>query len=593
VYAARAGCGELGATPIDLSGRVVGHVSRKEISVHSSKVERLPVRKLGRQFLVVLFACCFVSALTVSAALPAAASTRATTPRAATHALARAGASAGAGASAFPPTPPPNAHLTYWGGPVMNQVKIYGVEWGSGTYLPQMSGAAPNVPSFLTQLTSGTWMDLLSEYSAGGQTIVHGTFAGMINISPSVGNDGSTIDDTANIQPELEAQINASNLPPVDGNTLYVLFFPKGKLITAGGGDSKHQFCAYHSATNNLNAIYAVMPYDASDLDPATPGVFGCGKSPGISNFDSVMSHEIAEAITDPLPVNFLAPPLGWLDPNNQPIDGGEVGDLCNHVTGLLVGSDTFTYTVQKQWSNQQHKCVTSGPPRRVSVGDASIAEGDVGTHNLQVPITLSAASTTPLTVHYSIAGSGVNPATAGSDFDDGGGSGSVTFPVKAVVENVSVPIFGDTTVESDETFAVTVTSVDPGYGVDRGTGTGTILNDDPQAGTTVSIGDGAIVVGQGKSKEAFALPISLSQALATNASVSFTTVLVSATKKDVAVKAAGTIKFAAGQTVANLVFTVKPHLAAGSDKTFTVTLSNAVGATVGRAVGTGTLLQA
>jgi hypothetical protein len=570
----------------------VGHVSLEEISLYSSTVEHLPVRKLGRQFLVLFISSCVVGALTVGAAAPAGATIRSPlSHRTAAHVLTRTRALTSTSGLALPP---PNAHADYWGGPVMQQVKIYGVEWGTGTYLPQMTGAAPNVPSFMTQLAGSTWTDLLSEYSAGGQTIKHGTFEGMINLSPSVGNDGATIDDTANIQPELEAQINASNLPAADGNTLYVLFFPKGKLITAGGADSKHNFCAYHSATNNLDAIYAVMPYDASDLDPITPGVAGCGKSPGISNFDSVMSHEVAESITDPFPVNFFAPPLGWMDPNNAASQiGGEVGDLCNHLTSSLKGTDGFKYIVQKIWSNQQHKCAITGPPRSVAVGDTAMAEGDVGTHNMQIPMSLSAPATTSLTVHYSIAGSGANPATAGVDFNDDGGTGMVTFPARAVLENVSVPIMGDTTVEPDETFAVTITSVDPGYGIDRAVGTGTILNDDSNVGPTLSIGDQTVVVPQGKSKGTLALPISLSQTSGSAVTATFVLALGSATKKDFTGKVAGSVTIPAGSLTATLVFVVKPHLDALTDKSFTVMLSNAVGATLLRSTGTGTMLRA
>ena len=45
-----------------------------------------------------------------------------------------------------------------------------------------------------------------------GQIFGNGTFAGLFQIVPSAGNNGSTITDTQ-IQSELLAQINAGHLP--------------------------------------------------------------------------------------------------------------------------------------------------------------------------------------------------------------------------------------------------------------------------------------------------------------------------------------------------------------------------------------------
>jgi len=64
-----------------------------------------------------------------------------------------------------------------------------------------------------------------------------------------------------------------------------------------------------------------------------------------------VVSHELAEAITDPTGT-------GWYDPNSDQYDpfgskNDEVGDICNRQTSRLGG-----YLVQTEWSNAAGACI-------------------------------------------------------------------------------------------------------------------------------------------------------------------------------------------------------------------------------------------
>ena len=92
-------------------------------------------------------------------------------------------------------------------------------------------------------------------------------------------------------------------------------------------------FCGYHNDVNS-QFFYAVMPY---------PGCAGC--TGGLATLDaltSTSSHELCEAITDPIPGQ------GWYDDNN-----GEIGDICAWRTKKL-----DQYTVQLEWSNKANACV-------------------------------------------------------------------------------------------------------------------------------------------------------------------------------------------------------------------------------------------
>jgi len=73
------------------------------------------------------------------------------------------------------------------------------------------------------------------------------------------------------------------------------------------------------------------------------PGCSGCAG--GLAPFDaltSTSSHELCEAITDPIPGQ------GWYDDHN-----GEIGDICAWKTKKI-----GAYTVQLEWSNKNNNCM-------------------------------------------------------------------------------------------------------------------------------------------------------------------------------------------------------------------------------------------
>src|ERR1700731_731345 len=115
---------------------------------------------------------------------------------------------------------PAGAHLSYFGGPVISNVHVVQVLYGSGSYNSQVAGTAtPSMGNFFSDLTgtNSGYTSLLTQYNppaSGGtnQTIGNGTFDGLFQIVPSAGNNGSTIDDTQ-IQAEILAQISAGHLP--------------------------------------------------------------------------------------------------------------------------------------------------------------------------------------------------------------------------------------------------------------------------------------------------------------------------------------------------------------------------------------------
>jgi lysophospholipase L1-like esterase len=131
----------------------------------------------------------------------------------------------------------------------------------------------------------------------------------------------------------------------------------------------------------------------------------------------------------------------------------------------------------------------SAGVGTHLGVGDASVVEGDSGTGRaIAMPITLSSPSTSAVTLTYTVTGDSAQygkTAVGGADFG-GRTAGTIIFSVGSkgftpVIKNLNVPVWPDTSLESDESFtvAISATSLPTGVSITRATGTGTIIDDD------------------------------------------------------------------------------------------------------------------
>jgi hypothetical protein len=223
----------------------------------------------------------------------------------------------------------PAAHLTYNNGPLIARCEVFTVFWGSAWLQPALAAMINELNGFFEYILTSTLIDQLSEYNVPQYKISHGKRIGTVTLtSPDV---SKTVDD-AGIQKMIQAEISAKHLPASSPNTLYFVFLPSGVTVTQGGSASCKVFCGYHDAIGN-DTFYAVMPF---------PDCAGC--SSNFSGFEALTvtaSHELCEAITDPVPGQ------GWYDNQN-----GEIGDICAWKT-KKVGH----YTVQQEWSNSRGSC--------------------------------------------------------------------------------------------------------------------------------------------------------------------------------------------------------------------------------------------
>jgi hypothetical protein len=327
--------------------------------------------------------------------------------------------------AAHPFTAPAGAHLNYYGGKVIQNVKVVQVLYGSGSYISQITGT--QMGSFYQQAAGGGVWDWLSEYntSSPAQTIGRGSFLSKVQITPSSSRNGSTITD-ANVQAEIAAQIQAGTLPAPDNNTIYMIDFPAGKTETDPSGAKScvsGGFCAYHGTftIGGQNVYYGVLPDMSSSSGCAT----GCGGSTTFNNQTSVASHELIEAVTDAEVglATTVGPPLGWYDTTN-----GEIGDICNGQQGTFVGGDGVTYTIQKEFSNQQNDCITTrstqtNPDFSVAVSPSSATVAPGASTSFTVSTTAIAGSTQSITLSVSGLPTGVTGSFSPATVTAGGSS--------------------------------------------------------------------------------------------------------------------------------------------------------------------------
>ena len=217
-----------------------------------------------------------------------------------------------------------------------------------------------------------------------------------------------------------------------------------------------------------------------------------------------------------------------------------------------------------------------------LSINDTSVTEGNSGTQNATFTVSLSAPSATTVTVKYA-----TSNGTASSSSDYTAKNGTVTFTPGQTTRPVTVSVKGDTTVESDETFKVTLTQPTNATIADN-QGLGTIVNNDfPKP--YIRIADVSISEGRsGTTNMLFRL--NLSSASNVPVSVKYATVNGTAKSGSDFVAASGTATFPAGQTQIFITVKVNGDRTREPNETMSVSLSNPTNGIISDAVGQGVI---
>lgn len=237
---------------------------------------------------------------------------------------------------------------------------------------------------------------------------------------------------------------------------------------------------------------------------------------------------------------------------------------LTNPINALVTGTGSALATITNDDSL----------PTIAITAPAATVEGSSGTTNFVFTVSLSAPSTSTVTVDYqTIDGAAVG----GVDFVAAGGT--LTFLPGQVSKQVIVAVNGDTSVEPDEVFFVSLTGASGATVSGTGLATGTITNDD--ALPTLTITAPAATAEGNAGTQGFAFTVAMSAPSANTVTVGYSTIDGSANAGSDYVALSGTLTFAPGQTSQQVSVLVNGDLTVEISETFSVNLSSASNATI------------
>ncbi len=310
-----------------------------------------------------------------------------------------------------------------------------------------------------------------SDYTAASGTLTFGAGVTSQNVSITItGDTGNEDGETFNItlsnptQTVGSASITGTNphVATITNDDTSNISFAAGTSSIAEGaspGTSTHTVTVNRSDTNGT----ATVDYATSNVT-ANAGTDYTAASGTLSFANGESSKNISVTIT---------------------------GDGTNE------NSETFNVTLSNAASQYGSVAITGTNPHVVTItnddtsnisfaaGTSSVAEGNSGTSTHAITVNRSDTNGTA-TVDYATSNA---TATAGSDYT--AKSGTLSFGNGVGSMNISITITGDSTVESSETFNVTLSNAASQYGATAITGTNphvvTITNDDSDGGTSTT----------------------------------------------------------------------------------------------------------
>ena len=231
-----------------------------------------------------------------------------------------------------------------------------------------------------------------------------------------------------------------------DGTTSFVF------TATRGGDLSRSDSIAWQVTGNGPNAA------DAADFTGAT---LPTGRV-------TFVAGEASRTITIHATTN-----------NHDEPDEGFTVTLGETYAGLALATPSATATITSD-EPLQHTFLSIAP------ANADKAEGHSGATEFTFTVTRTGDTSLAASATYAVAGSGLRPASA-DDFIEGVlPSGTVAFAAGETTKLITIAVAGDTTVETHETFTVTLSAPSAGVGLASAIATGTIRADDIAADLAV-----------------------------------------------------------------------------------------------------------
>jgi hypothetical protein len=196
------------------------------------------------------------------------------------------------------------------------------------------------VQSFGDFVVKSNWYSTIGkDYGVGP-----GTHLAKVVLTDPADQPGAGITDKQ-VVALLTKKINDGTLPKppmTNDQNLYMVYFPSTTTVNQPDGSALCSvFAGYHSSATYVGGgkiIYAVI------------GDCGFG---GLDYITSTVSHELAEAATDPFPGGSGSYRMDVMPPDPWTFeDGQEVGDLCETEDDVYESDQFGTWALQPIWSN-------------------------------------------------------------------------------------------------------------------------------------------------------------------------------------------------------------------------------------------------
>jgi uncharacterized repeat protein (TIGR01451 family) len=409
--------------------------------------------------------------------------------------------------------------------------------------------------------------------------------------------DYTTNDITASSASDYVADSNVFTIPA--GTTSQVLLVTVNTDVTVEGDETMRV-----DLTNPTNAtildpqgIGTILNDDGLSSLSIGDVPLSEGNGPGTTSF--VFTVTLSAASAFPVTVNYATADGAAVSPGDYQAASGVLtftpGQTTQTITVLVNGdttnepSEAFVVNLFNAGNasisdNQATGTILNDDPLpTITINDPSKIEGNSGSASMQFVITLSNPSSQTLSVPFSLADGTAN---VGVDYQTN--SGSFTVLPGATTASLSIGIFGDVTVEPDETFFVNLGATANAI-IGDSQGVGTIINDDglPQPG--IGISDVPVLEGNSGTVNAnFNVTLTASSIL--TVTVNYTTANNTATSGSDYVAKSGTVTFTPGQTSQQVTIVVNGDVTVEPNETFFVNLSGASNGLIIDSQGVGTI---
>jgi hypothetical protein len=464
-----------------------------------------------------------------------------------------------------------------------------------------------------------------------------GIDAGLVGVTPNDLNDPDTGANNLQNFPLLSSVISDSSSTTIQGTlnstpntTFRIDFYSNGACDPSGNGEGA-QFMGNANVTTAANGngvISANLPValaagravtaTATDPNGNTSEFSACNSTDtgGSVHFSSAIYTALEDVGNLTITVVRTGGSKGSISVNYSTANGTAIaGADYSAVSGSLFFADgetskTFTIPVMNDGVTEPEetlKLILSGVADLEKLGSPATAtvriqddstplfvvinpkdpstsidvlEGDSGSTNAVVPVSLSAATGRAVSVDF-----GTFSLTATSGVDYTPVSGTLNFAPGVTEQIISFAVFGDTLNENNEIVSVQLSN--PQNVTIFNNGSVRILNDDPLPG--LSINDVSATEGN-SGTSTLNFTVSLSPVSGRTVRVNYATANSTATATSDFVSTSGQLTFNAGETSKTVAVTINGDTTLEGDETFFVDLTTPVAASITRSRGTGTI---